>query len=114
MEDVLVEAGEEVIPGSELEELEALLKYTMEQEARVTRNLVKDIVDEIVTDAVKTSYEAWVIKDHALPPLLRSGGASIHPSTYPCADAASRPQWRGSCSPDAHPTSPLTSLPPIQ
>ena len=64
MEDVLVEAGEEVIPGSELEELEALLKYTMEQEARVTRNLVKDIVDEIVTDAVKTSYEAWVIKDH--------------------------------------------------
>jgi len=65
VENVLVEAGEPegVIPGSELEELDDLMKRTVEQEARVTRNLVKDIVGEIVADAVKTSYKAHVGKD---------------------------------------------------
>ena len=65
VEDVLVEAGgelEEVMPGSEMEELEDLMKYTEEQEARVTRNLVKDIVGEIVTDAVTTNDETGASK----------------------------------------------------
>jgi len=62
VEDVLVEAGEleEGMPSSELEDL---LKYNVEQEARVMRNLVKDIVGEIVTAAVKTSYEACASRE---------------------------------------------------
>ena len=59
----MVEAGEleEGMPSSELEDL---LKYTMDQEAMVARNLVKDIVGEIVAEAVKTkSYEAGTSRE---------------------------------------------------